>query len=111
MTVRVVVAAEAGLVRDDVLNGVGCGLGDVDLDGGHCGAVDEGSDAEVEVLLRGRRRALLHLTFSGAGIVFSVHSASQEASRSPASRRGFDFHERNARSRARTSCNNVAGST
>jgi hypothetical protein len=36
----------------------------------------------------------LHLTFRGVGIVFAVHSASQEASRNPASRRGFDFKTR-----------------
>jgi hypothetical protein len=36
----------------------------------------------------------LHLTFIGLGIVFSVYSASQEASRNPASRRGFDFQEK-----------------
>jgi hypothetical protein len=43
---------EAGLVGGDVLNGVGCCLGRVELDGVHRGAVDVGCDAEVEVLPR-----------------------------------------------------------
>ena len=40
------------MVGGDVVDGVGCGLAGVDLHGAHCGAVDEGLDAEVEVGLR-----------------------------------------------------------
>jgi hypothetical protein len=40
------------LIGDDVGNGVGGDLGGIDLDGRHCGAVEEGLDAEVEVVLR-----------------------------------------------------------
>jgi hypothetical protein len=40
------------LVGRDVLNGVGCGLGRVQVDGVHRCAVDIGGDAEIEVGLR-----------------------------------------------------------
>jgi hypothetical protein len=43
---------EAVLIGGDVVDGVGCGLGRVDLDGVHGRAVDVGGDAEVEVGLR-----------------------------------------------------------
>jgi hypothetical protein len=49
---------EAGEVGGDAGNGVGCGLGGVDLDGGHRGAVHVRLNAEVAVLLRGQVASL-----------------------------------------------------
>jgi hypothetical protein len=45
---------EAGLVGGDVIDGVGCDLGRVDLYGAHFSAIDVCRDAEVEVSLRAR---------------------------------------------------------
>jgi hypothetical protein len=76
MTVRVVFdpvgdsaeSGEAGLVGNDVGDGVGRGLRGVDFNGGRCGAVEEGLDAEVAVLLRpGDLRAEVAVGGAGRG--------------------------------------------